>query len=89
MIRCLKFIYDNQPMCEFEIITVDNASTNGTHGAIGSYFPDVIFLSNEKNLGFAAANNQGIEKSEGQYVLFLNPDTIIHPNNLKKILILQ
>lgn len=76
--NCLKSIGECPPSCEFEIIVVDNASTDDTVDVIKKNFPDVLAITNDKNLGFAAANNQGIAKAEGEYVLLLNPDTIVH-----------
>ncbi len=60
-----------------EVIVVDNASSDGSAEAIARRFPDVHLICNEGNVGFAAANNQGIRASTGQYVLLLNPDTEI------------
>jgi hypothetical protein len=82
LIRCLKSLYENQPSSTFEVIVVDNASTDGTVEAIKNNFPEVVVLSNSENRGFAAANNQGIERSRGKYILLLNPDTIAHPDSL-------
>lgn len=59
----------------YEIIVVDNASTDGSAAAVRRTFPNVRLIENEFNRGFAAANNQAIEVSQGQYLLFLNPDT--------------
>jgi len=82
LIRCLKSLYEYQPSNKFEVVVVDNASTDGTVEAIKNNFPEVVVLSNSENRGFAAANNQGIERSRGKYILLLNPDTIVHPDSL-------
>jgi len=82
LVTCLRSIEENKPRAEFEIIVVDNASSDSTVNCIRHDFPEVTVIANEKNLGFAAANNQGIKKSRGQYLLFLNPDTIVHPHSL-------
>ena len=82
LIRCLKSLYENQPSNTFEVIVVDNASTDGTVEAAKSNFPEVVIVTNSENRGFAAANNQGIEKSQSQYVLLLNPDTLVHSDSL-------
>jgi len=82
LIRCLQSLYENQPSSDFEVTVVDNASADGTIDEIRKNFENVFLISNDKNCGFAAANNQGIERSQGEYVLLLNPDTIIHPKSL-------
>ncbi|MBA7607178.1 hypothetical protein ES703_14336 [subsurface metagenome] len=82
LVRCIRSIEENQPRAEFEIIVVDNASSDGTVDSIKRNFPDVTIIANKENRGFAAANNQGIKKARGQYLFFLNPDTIVHPLSL-------
>ena len=62
---------------EFEVIVSDNGSTDGSLEFIRKNYPQVRLLENGKNLRFAKANNVGIEASRGEYVLILNPDTII------------
>lgn len=63
-----------------EIIVVDNASSDGSVKYISERFPDITIIASEKNLGFARANNLAIKKSKGEYVLLLNPDTIVTEN---------
>jgi len=82
LVRCLRSIEENRPRAEFEIIVVDNASSDGTVESIKRDFPKVTIIANNENRGFAAANNQGIKKARGRYLLFLNPDTIVHPLSL-------
>ena len=82
LVGSLRSIRENRPSAEFEIIVVDNASSDGTVDSIKQHFPDVTIISNKENRGFAAGNNQGIKKARGQYLLFLNPDTIVHPLSL-------
>ncbi|MEX2425856.1 MAG: glycosyltransferase [Thermomicrobiaceae bacterium] len=60
-----------------EIIVVDNASTDGTPGMISRRFPEVVLIENKKNVGFAAANNQGMRSARGRYIVLLNPDTTV------------
>lgn len=59
-----------------EIIVVDNSPGDGTGGVIDAQFPWVDYVVAENNLGFGRANNLGYARSHGEYVLFLNPDTI-------------
>lgn len=82
LVNCLRSIEKNRPCEQFEVIVVDNASTDDTTETIKRDFPEIILVSNSKNRGFAAANNQGIKRSQGRYLLFLNPDTIIHAGSL-------
>ncbi len=82
LIDCLESIEENPASEPFEVIVVDNASSDGTVESVRNKFPEVVVIANSQNLGFAAANNQGIEKSQGEYILLLNPDTIIHSDSL-------
>lgn len=58
-----------------QVVVVDNASTDGSENYLCNRFPHLIYLYNRKNLGFAAACNQGIRLARGEYILLLNPDT--------------
>lgn len=78
--NCLQSIENK----DYEIIVVDNASTDGTVELIEE-FPSVKLIKNKRNLGFARANNQGIDGAQGQYLLFLNPDTITLENAIDKM----
>ena len=69
-----------------EIIVVDNASRDGSADMIRSQFPWVKLIANSDNLGFTAANNQGLEQASGRYVLLLNPDTRVAPDALRRLL---
>lgn len=60
-----------------EIIVVDNASADGSIEALQSLFPAVRFVENHENVGFARANNQALRLAGGEYILFLNPDTVV------------
>ncbi|MEP7127561.1 MAG: glycosyltransferase [Chitinophagales bacterium] len=67
-----------------EIIVVDNNSVDGSGDMMREKFPDVMYLENKENVGFAKANNQGIAIAKGQYILLLNPDTIVEENTFEK-----
>ena len=71
---------------DWEVIVVDNASSDDSGTAVKHHFPFVAVAQNDKNLGFAAGNNVGIKKSVGQYILLLNPDTIVYPNTIETVL---
>ncbi|MGB5933708.1 MAG: glycosyltransferase family 2 protein [Anaerolineae bacterium] len=67
----------------YEVIVVDNASRDRTVEMVLKRFPQVQLLANEENLGFAAANNQGLKESKGNYLLLLNPDTLVQGEALQ------
>jgi GT2 family glycosyltransferase len=67
-----------------EIIVVDNCSKDDTVAYISAHYPEVQFIANQENVGFARANNQAIRSSDSEYVLLLNPDTIVYENTLRE-----
>lgn len=71
---------------ETEILVVDNASTDDSVAAVRQRFPEVRLICNAKNRGFAAAANQGLAAATGEYLLLLNPDTLLPPDALAKLL---
>ncbi len=75
---CLKSIYEQTSSTEFEVILSDNGSTDGSVQFVREHFPRAIIVENRANLGYARGNNAGIRAARGEYVLILNPDTIIH-----------
>jgi len=72
---CLNSIYKFTKSSSFEIIVVDNNSTDNSCRMIEENFKEVILIKNSENYGFAAANNQGLEICKGENILLLNPDT--------------
>lgn len=60
-----------------KVIVIDNHSTDGTDSMVDKEFPWVFLVRNDRNRGFAAAANMGISRSEGEYILFLNSDTLL------------
>ncbi len=74
---CLNSIYHTHNVSKYEIIVVDNHSEDNSVKLIKSEFPDVVLLENDKNLGFARANNQAIKIAGGNYILLLNNDTVV------------
>jgi GT2 family glycosyltransferase len=83
--NCLRSIYRETADIDFEVIVSDNGSTDGSIEFINHNYPRVQVIENGGNLGFATGNNVGIARSSGQYVLILNPDTIIHDGALEKL----
>lgn len=69
-----------------EIFVVDNNSIDGSVALVKSKFPSVILLDNKENLGFSKANNQAMRIAKGEYVLLLNPDTIVEEDTFKKVI---
>jgi hypothetical protein len=82
----LKAIYESQNDFNFEVFVVDNNSQDGTVAMVKKEFPQVNLIANDKNLGFAVANNQAIKKSQGEFILLLNPDMKVFPDTLKNML---
>lgn len=82
---CLRSLSDLK-IKTYEIIVVDNASTDGSAKMVRQEFPWVKLIVNKKNLGFANACNQGIAESRGDYLLLLNPDTIVPSGTIEKAL---
>ena len=82
---CLRSIYEETHAIEFEVLVSDNGSSDGSVEFIRGNYPLVRVLENGDNLGFAKGNNAGIFQSRGQYVLILNPDTIIRDRALEKL----
>lgn len=83
--NCLRSIFEGTHAIDFEVIVSDNGSTDGSVDFIRQKYPAVRVLENRANLGFAKGNNAGIRASRGEYVLILNPDTIIHNGALDKL----
>lgn len=77
--QCLESIYRAEPRLTFEIIVVDNGSIDDSISLTTELFPDVLLIVNDRNLGFAKANNQGLVVAKGRYVLLLNSDTVVLP----------
>jgi GT2 family glycosyltransferase len=71
---CVESLLSQESSRTMEIIVVDNASTDGSPEVIMERFPEVILIQNEKNLGFAKANNIGINRSTGKYICLINSD---------------
>jgi len=82
--NCLSSIIANTHRLEYEVIVSDNGSTDGSVERIKAQFPIVRLVENRANLGFAKGNNAGIREATGDYVLILNPDTIIHESSLDR-----
>ncbi len=86
--RCLESIFSHKHNFSFECIVIDNGSTDNTWEIITEKFknPEIKPIKNEKKLGFIENNNMGIKMAKGKYVLLLNPDTILKPDTLEKMI---
>ncbi|MBR4696044.1 MAG: glycosyltransferase, partial [Selenomonadaceae bacterium] len=83
---CIQSIRKHTDPGSYEIIVVDNASTDGSLNWLLAQ-PDIRLIANEENLGFPKGCNQGLEIAEGDDLLLLNSDTIVTPRWLKQLLI--
>jgi GT2 family glycosyltransferase len=87
-IDCLKSVLEKTKDVSFEIILVDNNSTDGSKSALGKYakaIEKIELILNNENSGFTGGNNIGIKRAKGRYVLLLNSDTLLFENSLKKM----
>jgi GT2 family glycosyltransferase len=82
--NCLRSTLEQAGDVDYEIVVVDNASSDGSAEMVKQIFPQVKLIENTENHGFAAANNQGMAIAQGRYVLLLNSDTVILDNAIAK-----
>lgn len=83
--RCLASVFAQTSDISFEVIVVDNASKDRTIQMIMNEFEMVAVIQNERNRGFAAAVNQGLQVAGGKYVCLLNPDTEVRDRALEQL----
>lgn len=76
---------NNKPKISFEMIYVDNCSTDGSVEYIKKYYPQIKIIVNQKPLGFGENNNKGVLASTGKYIAIINPDIILQPNSLDRL----
>ena len=75
--QCLLSVQSATKGLDAEVFVVDNASSDGSIEMVQIRFPDVKLIANRDNVGFSKANNQAMLLSKGEYVLLLNPDTVV------------
>ena len=80
--QCLQSVQRASEGLHVEIIVVDNNSVDGSEAMVRKEFPNVQYIAKKTNDGFSVANNEGIRKSTGKYILLLNPDTIVQEDTL-------
>lgn len=83
--QCLQSVCMALKNIHSEVIVVDNNSVDGSIAMVAEKFPDVKTISNKQNLGFSAANNLAIKQAEGEYLLLLNPDTVVEEDTFSKV----
>jgi GT2 family glycosyltransferase len=84
-LECLRSVL-RETRARHEIIVVDNASSDGSAEAIAAEFPEIRLIASEENLGFGRANNLAGTEARGDYVLLLNPDTVILDGAIDRLL---
>lgn len=82
--QCLNSVFDALKNVNGEVFVVDNNSIDGSVEMVRTKFPQVNLIANKDNVGFSKANNQAILESKGDYVLLLNPDTVVEEDTLQK-----
>ncbi|MDK2908502.1 MAG: hypothetical protein PWR20_69 [Bacteroidales bacterium] len=82
--QCLHSVRKACEGIDSEVWVVDNASADGSIPMLAEKFPEVKVIANAENVGFARANNQAIRQAKGEYVLLLNPDTVVEEDTFTK-----
>jgi GT2 family glycosyltransferase len=82
-VECINSVMQKTNGINFEIIVVDNASSDGSANAIKEKFPVVTVIENSENIGFGNANNIGAKAAKGEFLLLLNSDTVLSNNAIK------
>jgi len=83
--QCLHSVQNACKGIEAEVFVVDNSSVDGSVKMVREKFPEVILIENKDNLGFSTANNQAMSRAGGDYILLLNPDTLVEDDTLRKV----
>jgi GT2 family glycosyltransferase len=79
---CLRSLIDGDMQSRFDVVVVDNGSTDGSQAMLREHFPQVRLIENGRNVGLGKASNQGIEATQGRHVLLLNNDTLVNGPSL-------
>jgi N-acetylglucosaminyl-diphospho-decaprenol L-rhamnosyltransferase len=82
LVPCLRSLYASGLTINFDVVVVDNGSTDGSLDILAAEFPQVRVIRNPENVGLSRASNQGIQGTNGRYVLLLNNDTLVNGNAL-------
>ncbi len=84
--QCLSSVRKALQGIDGEIFVVDNDSIDGSNLMVQKKYPEVKLIANKKNVGFSVANNQAIVESKGEYILLLNPDTVVEHDTFEKVI---
>ena len=82
---CLQSVLKSQDAPTMELFVVDNASSDNSGAMVASEFPSVKLIQSGTNRGYAYANNLALRRCRGEYLLLLNPDTVVPPRALKQM----
>lgn len=85
LLKCLKSIKENENKFSYEIIVVDNDEKKTIDIDLKKKFPEVKYIPAKKNLGFGRGNNLGFQHAQGEFLFFLNPDTLVKKNAIDKL----
>ncbi|WP_420572416.1 glycosyltransferase family 2 protein [Kordia sp.] len=83
---CIRSVQSAITALDAEIIVVDNNSPDDSCDMMRNTFPEIQFIANKENVGFAKANNQGVKVAKGEYICILNPDTIVANDTFTQLL---
>jgi GT2 family glycosyltransferase len=83
---CLQSIYHSAVTASYDVLVVDNGSSDDSADTVRREFPEAQLITSEINGGYAYANNLGLRQALGRYLLLLNPDTVLPPNALQDML---
>jgi GT2 family glycosyltransferase len=81
--QCLDSIFEHTKGINYQIIVVDNNSTDDSFNVLKKLYTNIEIIPNDANLGFGRANNVGLKEAKGKYILFLNSDTLLLNNSIK------
>lgn len=83
---CLDSIYNDPHSIKYDIVVVDNASSDGSPKFIKNNYPLVILILNDKNIGFSAANNKAINRTNSKYIMLINSDCQVYEGSIDNLI---
>jgi GT2 family glycosyltransferase len=84
-LHCLETVFANAPACSYEVVLVDNGSSDGSVDAMRRRFPDLRILENVANVGLAKANNRAMKETDSEFILLMNNDTVVKPGCIETL----